>query len=60
MPLFVKAYEKYKDQGFELLAISNDDPAYRNQVQQFAREHHLNFPVLYDEGIVAKLYDLQG
>ncbi len=60
MPLFAKAYEKYKDQGFEILAISDDDPADRDKVQRFAKEHRLNFPVLYDEGVVAKLYDLQG
>jgi len=60
MPIFVKAYEKYKDQGFEILAISDDDPANRDRVLRFAKEHHLNFPVLYDEGVVAKLYDLQG
>lgn len=60
MPLFVKAYEKYKDQGFEILAISDDDAADRDQVLRFAKEHRLNFPVLYDEGVVAKLYDMQG
>lgn len=60
MPLFVKAYEKYKAQGFEILAISDDHPADRDQVLRFAKEHGLNFPVLYDEGVVAKLYDLQG
>jgi peroxiredoxin len=60
MPLFVKAYEKYKDRGFEILAISDDEPAVRDYVLRFAKEHHLNFPVLYDEEVVAKLYDLQG
>lgn len=59
MPMFARVYEKYKERGFELLAISDDDPADRHLVRQFAQKHQLNFPVLYDEGI-AKLYDVDG
>jgi peroxiredoxin/Tfp pilus assembly protein PilF len=59
MPLFVRIYEKYKDRGFELLAISSDDSADRDQVARFAKEHRLNFPVLYDDK-VAELYDVDG
>lgn len=59
MPLFARIYEKYREQGFELLAISGDDPADRELVGQFAQKHQLNFPVLYDEG-AAKLYDVDG
>jgi peroxiredoxin len=59
MPLFARVYEKYKGQGFELLAISNDDPADRDLVRQFAQKHQLNFPALYDDGI-AKLYGVDG
>jgi peroxiredoxin len=55
MPLFARAYEKYKDQGFEVLAISSDDPADRELVSRFAKERRLNFPVLYDDRI-AELY----
>lgn len=51
--------EKYKDQGFEILAVSDDDPGDREKVLRFAKEHHLNFPVLYDEGVV-NLYDVIG
>jgi peroxiredoxin len=59
MPLLVKAYEKYRERGFELLAISADDPADREQVRQFARAHRLTFPVLYDDGI-ARRYGAAG
>lgn len=59
MPLFLKMYEKYKEQGFEILAISGDDPADRGKVAQFAREHNFSFPVLFDDG-VAKLYNVTG
>ncbi|MGH9831538.1 MAG: redoxin domain-containing protein, partial [Blastocatellia bacterium] len=59
MPLLARIYEKYKDQGFELLAISSDAPADRELVSQFAKERQLNFPVLYDDGI-AELYGVTG
>jgi len=59
MPLFARVYEKYKERGFELLAISDDDLADRDLVRQFAQKHQLNFPVLYDDGI-ARLYDVDG
>jgi len=59
MPLFLKMYERYKDQGFEILAISGDDPGDRAKVGQFAKEHQFSFPVLYDDG-VGKLYNVTG
>jgi peroxiredoxin len=59
MPLFTRMYEKYKDQGFEILAVSADDPGDREKVLRFAKEHRLNFPVLYDEGVV-NLYEVAG
>ncbi|MCW5969723.1 MAG: redoxin domain-containing protein [Blastocatellales bacterium] len=60
MPLLVKAYEKYRDRGFELLAVSVDDPADREQVRRFAVQHRLNFPVLYDDDDIARLYEAKG
>src|SRR5262249_8946352 len=33
MPLFASVYEKYKEQGFELMAVSDDDPADRDLVR---------------------------
>ena len=59
MPLLSKTYKKYKDRGFEILAVSGDDPGDREKVLQFAKTHGLTFPVLYDDG-VAKLYDVVG
>jgi len=57
MPLLARTYEKYKDRGFEILAVSGDDPGEREKVLQFAKTHGLIFPVLYDDG-VARLYDV--
>jgi thiol-disulfide isomerase/thioredoxin len=43
MPSLKKLYEKYKDKGFELLAVSiDDDPG---KVAPFARKYNFNFPV---------------
>jgi thiol-disulfide isomerase/thioredoxin len=59
MPLFVKTYEKYKDRGFEILAISVDDLEDRPKITSLASRLNINFPVLYDEGI-AKLYQAKS
>jgi peroxiredoxin len=59
MPMFVKAYNKYKDRGFEILAITVDEVEDRWKVIAFANQHKLNFPVLYDENI-AKLYGINS
>jgi len=59
MPLLAKTYAKYKDCGFEIMAVSADAPNERDKVREFARAHTLPFPVLFDDGI-AKLYDVDG
>jgi peroxiredoxin/Flp pilus assembly protein TadD len=59
MPALAKTYVKYKDRGFEIMAVSTDDANERDKVREFARAHALPFPVLYDDG-VARLYDIDG
>jgi peroxiredoxin len=59
MPMFVKAYNKYKNNGFEILAITVDDIEDRPKVVTFANQRKINFPVLYDESI-AKLYGVSS
>lgn len=59
MPLLNSAYENYKSRGFELLAISGDDPADRERVVRFGKEHKLTFPILHDE-TTAQLYNVIG
>jgi peroxiredoxin len=59
MPLFVRTYEKYKDRGFEILAISVDDLEDRPKIASLASRFSINFPILYDEGI-AKLYEAKS
>jgi thiol-disulfide isomerase/thioredoxin len=50
MPTLVKLYEKYKDQGLEILYVSVDEEADRYKIPSVAKEHKLSFPVLLDEG----------
>jgi thiol-disulfide isomerase/thioredoxin len=57
MPTLVDVYQKYRDRGLEILAISVDEEAARYKVGRFVKEHELNFPVLYDNGI-AELYNV--
>ena len=59
MPLFAKIYEKYKERGFEILAITVDAMEDRPKVVSFAKEQKLNFPVLYDESVAA-LYGVRS
>ncbi|NPA41658.1 MAG: TlpA family protein disulfide reductase [Aquificae bacterium] len=58
MPLFESVYRKYKDKGFEILAISTD--ASIDPVRKFVREFKLSFPILYDDKNVVNLYSVQG
>jgi peroxiredoxin len=58
-PELVKLYDKYKSQGFEILAISMETEAERYKVNQFVKEHKLNFPILYNENL-DKLYNVEG
>ncbi len=58
IPLFIDVYKKYKDKGFEILAISTDTSA--ETVKKFANEYKIPFPVLVDDGKVSNLYSIQG
>jgi peroxiredoxin len=59
MPHLTKVYEKYRHQGFEILAITTDETSDRPKVAAFVEKYGLTFPVLYDDGI-AKAYDVNG
>lgn len=49
MPHIVALYEKYKDKGFVVLAISLDGPETRSQVSSIVHSKKMSFPVLLDE-----------
>jgi thiol-disulfide isomerase/thioredoxin/predicted Zn-dependent protease len=46
LPVILKLYEKYKERGLEVMAISTDEE--RELVAQFAKQYRLTFPVFYD------------
>jgi thiol-disulfide isomerase/thioredoxin len=43
-PILVQLYQQYKSRGMELLAISNDDLQNLEDVKDFVRERHAQFP----------------
>lgn len=49
MPHLVEMYEKYKAQGFVILAISLDGPESRTDVTTTVHQKKMSFPVLLDE-----------
>lgn len=58
MPDLQALYEKYKDQGFVVLAISDEDEA---KVAPFIAEQKIGYPVVLDpEGRVHRLYQIEG
>jgi peroxiredoxin len=49
MPHLVELYNKHKEKGFVVLAVSLDGPESRNQVTSVVQNKKMNFPVLIDE-----------
>ncbi|MDQ7037766.1 MAG: TlpA disulfide reductase family protein [Aquificota bacterium] len=59
MPIFVRVYRKYKNRGFEIVAVSTDSGP--EGVRNFIKEFRINFPVVLDQkGKLARLYRVQG
>jgi peroxiredoxin len=55
MPAIQQAYDRYHDQGFEILAVNVLEHV--GQVEAFAQELGLTFPILIDrEGSVSNAY----
>ena len=57
MPVLVRLYEKYREAGFEILAISAETD--KSKVSEFVKEHKLLFPVLLGTKI-ERLYGVNG
>jgi peroxiredoxin len=58
MPDLQALYDKYKDQGFVVLSISDEDAA---KVTPFIEERKISYPVLLDAGRkVAAIYEVEG
>jgi peroxiredoxin len=58
MPDLETLYDRFKDKGFVILAISDED---QNKIQPFITERSINYPVLLDSGRkVNDLFEVEG
>jgi peroxiredoxin len=48
IPGFIELYDKYRDQGFEVVGISVDAPV--DALRDFAMQLNMNYPVLVGDG----------
>jgi peroxiredoxin len=62
MPPIKALYDRYKDDGFTVLAVSIDaGPGYRGKVESFIEEYDLDFPILLDpEGRITRMLRTAG
>ena len=58
MPMFEDVYKRYKDEGFEILAVSTDIS--EDKVHKFLEEIKVSFPILMDDGKVSETYGITG
>ncbi|MCD6232184.1 TlpA family protein disulfide reductase [Candidatus Aerophobetes bacterium] len=54
IPHFINLYEKYKDEGFQMLGVFLDDNI--NSVREFAKNYNINYPLLIPDEKILKDY----
>ncbi|MEX2090134.1 MAG: TlpA disulfide reductase family protein [Bacteroidota bacterium] len=55
IPGFLEVYNKYREEGLEIVGISLDQgPA--AEVRSFVKRYNINYPVGIDDGTIAELY----
>ena len=61
-PELVRAYETYKTEGFVILGLNLTFQDYLSEIQRFADEFQMTFPILLDEDgiVVEQLYRIPG
>jgi peroxiredoxin len=58
-PIFNKFYEKYREQGLDIVYINNDGNNI-DAVKNFVKELDIRFPVIFDpDGKIAKQYNVR-
>ena len=61
MPAIQNMYDKYRDDGFVILAVNATNSDNINNVTNFVENQNLTFPILLDtEGIVSQKYQVQA
>jgi peroxiredoxin len=64
IPNMVASYEKFHDQGFEILGISLDRENFGDQISAFTAEKKMTWPQVYEgkqwETEIGKLYDIHS
>jgi peroxiredoxin len=56
IPDFIELQDEYRDQGFEIVGLSLDQPGQEDMVKRFVKENNMNYDVLFDNGAVAQAY----
>ena len=64
LPNVIKTYEKYHDQGFEILGISFDKENFAEKLAKFTQEKKMPWPQVYDgkfwQSEIGQLYQVEG
>ncbi len=61
MPGMESLWQKYRDSGFVVLGISNDQASHKKRVATFLKRLNLSFPVLLDsDGKVSEYFSVSG
>jgi len=57
IPKLIELYNKYQGQGVEVIGIALDD---RDKVIKLVKEMGINYPVLFDDQVTSKNYEIQS
>ena len=61
MPDLETLWQRYRDQGFVVLGISNDDAKKQKRVKNFVKKAELSFPIALDpDSTVSDVYEVAG
>lgn len=61
MPSMEALYQRFRDRGFRIVAVSIDSPDQAGLVREFVAEHRLTFDILHDpESAIMGQYPVRG
>jgi len=58
IPGFVELQREYGEMGLQILGVSLDGEVKREEVEDFCRRYYVNYPVLMDNGEVARSFNV--